>query len=145
RTTITIKKEPRIKVVYDKSQEIQAVLNEIECLMQFFGLLIGTVSVASDIRLSIEGQDLKSWLFVNADFSYNTTFIDVINRPRTYLYVIEKELSCYYLNWRKFYFDDTYSLLRRIYFSVNGRKDIFAEDVFVQYMRILDGYHTRIS
>ena len=145
RTTITIKKEPRIKVVYDKSQEIQAVLNEIECLMQFFGLLIGTVTVASDIRLSIEGQDLKSWLFVNADFSYNTTFIDVINRPRTYLYVIEKELSCYYLNWRKFYFDDTYSLLRRIYFSVNGRKDIFAEDVFVQYMRILDGYHTRIS
>ena len=28
---------------------------------------------------------------------------------------------------------------------MNEKKDIFAEDVFVQYMRILDGYHTRIS
>ena len=36
-------------------------------------------------------------------------------------------------------------MLRRIYFSVNGRKEIFAEDIFVEYMRILDGYHTRIS
>lgn len=70
---------------------------------------------------------------------------DVIDRPRTYLYVIENDLPIYYSNWREFYFDDTYALLRRIFFSVNGRKDIFAEDVFVQYMRILDGYHTRIS
>lgn len=145
RTSITIKKEPRIRVAYDKSQGIQSVLNDIECLMQFFGLLIGSVSVVEDIRLSIDGQDSKSWLFFNFDFSYNARIRDVIDRPRTYLYVIESNLLIYYSNWRKFYFDDTYALLRRIFFSVNGRKDIFAEDVFVQYMRILDGYHTRIS
>lgn len=145
RTSITIKKEPRIKVTYTQPQEIQSVLNDIECLMQFFGLLIGTVSIAEDVRLSVDGQDLKSWLFFNFDFSYNTTVRDVLDRPRTYLYVIEDDLSTYYSNWRQFYFDDTYALLRKIFFSANNRKDIFAEDIFVQYMRILDGYHTRIS
>lgn len=145
RTSITIRKEPRIRVAYDKSQEIQSVVNDIECLMQFFGLLIGSVSIAEDIRLSVDGQDSKSWLFINLDCSYNTTVRDVIDRPRAYSYVIESNLPIYYSNWREFYFDDTYALLRRIFFSVNDKKDIFAEDVFVQYMRILDGYHTRIS
>lgn len=54
-------------------------------------------------------------------------------------------MQIYYSKWRSFYLDDSYSLLRRIFFSVNGKTDIFAEDIFVQYMRILDGYHTRIS
>lgn len=38
----------------------------------------------------------------------------------------------------------TYELLRRIYFAANGRKELFAEEIFVEYMRFLDGYHTRI-
>lgn len=144
RISITIKKEPRIKVIYTKPQNIQSVINDIECLMQFFGLLIGSVSVAEDIRLSIEGQNLKSWLYLNRDFSYNTTKIDILDKPRTYLYVVKELLQNYYLNWRSFYFDDAYSLLRRIYFSVNNKKELFAEEIFVEYMRILDGYHTRI-
>ena len=145
RTSITIKNEPRIEVTYTQSQNVQAVVNDIECLMQFFGLLIGTISVAEDIRLSIEGQDSKCWLYFNEDLSYNTTARDAFDRPRTYLYVVEDSLQTYYSNWRAFYLDDSYSLLRRIFFSVNGKKDIFAEDIFVQYMRILDGYHTRVS
>lgn len=145
RTEIIIKNEPRIKVQYMQEQDIQCVMNDIECMMQFFGLLIGTVSVAQDIRLTIKEQGLKSWLYFNRDFSYNTTTRDVLNRPRTYCYVVEEHLQRYYSNWRKFYLDDSYSLLRRVFFSVNGKKDIFAEDVFVEYMRILDGYHTRIS
>lgn len=145
RTSITIKKEPRIKVKYTRPENVHTVIRDIDCLMQFFGLLIGSVSIAEDIRLCIDGQALKSWLFCNSDFSYNATLVDPLDRPRTYLYVIEDALPTYYLNWRKFYNDDTYALLRRIYFSVNEKKDIFAEDVFVQYMRILDGYHSRIS
>lgn len=145
RTEIIIKNEPRIKVQYTQEQDIQCVMDDIECIMQFFGLLIGTISVAQDIRLTIKDQDLKSWLNFNRDFSYNTTIRDVLNRPRTYYYVVEEHLQRYYSNWRKFYFDDSYSLLRKIFFSVNGKKDIFAEDIFVEYMRILDGYHTRIS
>lgn len=145
RTSITIAKEPRIKIEYKQSQDVQSVINDIECLMQFFGLLIGAISVAEDIRLSIEGQDSKSQLYINRDFSYNTTARGAFDMPRTYLYVVEDLLQIYYSNWREFYLDDSYSLLRRIFFSVNGKADIFAEDIFVQYMRILDGYHTRIS
>lgn len=145
RTSITIAKEPRIKIEYKQSQDVQSVINDIECLMQFFGLLIGAISVAEDIRLSIDGQDSKCWLYFNEDFSYNTTARVGFDRPRTYLYVVEDSLQIYYSKWRSFYLDDSYSLLRRIFFSVNGKTDIFAEDIFVQYMRILDGYHTRIS
>lgn len=88
---------------------------------------------------------MKTWLFFNNDFSYNTIARNVLDKPRTYLYAVESILPSYYSNWRKFYFDDSFSLLRRIYFLSNVKKDIFAEDIFVQYMRILDGYHTRIS
>lgn len=145
RTGITIKKEPRIKVKYNDPQSVHSVMEDIECLMQFFGLLIGTVSTAHDICLSIEGQDLKSWLFFNRDLSYNAMITGITNKPRTYLYVVKDKLVWYYSNWRTFCLDDSYSLLRRIYFSVNGRKEIFVEDIFVEYMRILDGYHARIS
>ena len=145
RTEITLKKEPRIKVEYEVPQNVQSVMDDIECLMQFFGLLIGTVSTAQDIRLSVEGQDLKSWLFVNHDFSYNVATSGMTNRPHSYLYVVNDKLQFYYSNWRTFYLDDSFSLLRRIYFSVNGKKEIFAEEIFVEYMRILDGYHARIS
>lgn len=145
RTEIIIKNEPRIMVQYLEAQDIQSIMNDIEYLMQFFGLLIGTVSIVKDIRLTIENQDLKSWLYINRDLSYNTTNRDVQNKPRTYHYVVEEKLQTYYAYWRSFCLDDSYSLLRRIFFSANGKKDIFSEDIFVEYMRILDGYHTRIS
>ena len=32
-----------------------------------------------------------------------------------------------------------------MYFSANNRKSIFAEDIFVLYVKILEGYHLRIS
>lgn len=142
-TTITVKNEPRIRVLYKESVDVQKVYADIECIMEFFGLLIGKISVANDIRLTVEGQDLKSWLYINHDFSYNTTTQGIFYRPRTYYYVVADNLTSYFLKWREFFFDDGYSMLRRIYFSVNDQKEIFAEDVFVQYMRILDGYHTR--
>lgn len=144
-TTITIKKEPRIKISYKQPSDIQAIQNDIECIMQFFGLLIGRVSTAEDIRLSIAGQTLKSWLFINCDYSYNMVTRDVLDKPRTYHYVLRDNLVDLFANWRGFCCDDQFTLLRRIYFSVNDKKEIFAENVFVEYMRILDGYHTRVS
>lgn len=122
RTEIIIRNEPRIKVKYMQEQDIQFVINDIECIMQFFGLLIGKVSVAEDIRLTIKEQVSKSWLYINRDFSYNTRNRVDLNRPRTYYYVVEEQLQKYYSNWREFYFDDSYSLIRRIFFSVNGKK-----------------------
>ena len=144
-TTITIKKNPRISISYDNAQDINTVLFDIECIMQFFGLLIGSVSDVEDIRLSIENQKCKSRLYINRDFSYNLRAKNIFDNPRTYYYVLKDNLMEYYMSWQKFCEDDTYSLLRRVYFSANDRKDIFAEQIFVEYMRFLDGYHTRIS
>lgn len=142
-TTITIKKEPRIRVIYEQPSDVSTVLSDIECITQFFGLLIGKISDVNDIRLTVEGQKAKSWLFINRDFSYNLMTQDIFDRPRTYHYVVAEKLSAYFLNWYNFFNDEQYALLRRIYFSVNDRQDIFAEEVFVEYIRVLDGYHTR--
>lgn len=144
-TSITIKKEPRIKISYNQPSDIQTIQADIECIMQFFGLLIGRVSTAENIRLSIVGQELKSWLFINLDYSYNMMTRDVLDKPRTYHYILDENLIRLFSNWREFFCDDQFALLRRIFFSVNDKKEIFAENVFVEYMRILDGYHTRVS
>ena len=151
-TEINISKKPRIRVSYNKPVDIQEITSEIECLMQFFGLLIGKVSNAEDIILTIKDQDLKSWLFINHDYSYNFMTQDtlditqyILDKPRIYYYVVEDKIKSYYSKWRKFFNNDDFSLLRRVYFSVNNKKEKYAEEVFVEYMRFLDGYHTRIS
>lgn len=141
---LTIKNVPRIYIDYNTVTDVETVVADIECLMQFFGLLIGAVSTVDDIRLSVEGQDLKSWLYINRDFSYNLRTQDIFDKPRTYYYVLAEKLETYYESWRKFFNDDTYELLRRIYFASNGRKELFAEEIFIEYMRFIDGYHTRI-
>lgn len=87
-TTITIKKNPRISISYDNAQDINTVLFDIECIMQFFGLLIGSVSDVEDIRLSIENQKCKSRLYINRDFSYNLRAKNIFDNPRTYYYVL---------------------------------------------------------
>lgn len=141
---ITVKNAPRIYIDYNETKDVETVIDDIECLMQFFGLLIGTVSTVDDIRLSVDGQDQKSWLYVNRDFSYNLRMQDIFDKPRTYYYVLADNLESYYESWRTFYYDETYELLRKIYFAANGCKELLAEEIFVEYMRFLDGYHTRI-
>lgn len=46
----------------------ERVYADIQILMRFFGMLIGYVSYAKDIRLNIEGKDLKTWIWFNEDF-----------------------------------------------------------------------------
>lgn len=144
-TKITISKVPRIRVSYEIPVDIQVIFSEIECLMQFFGLLIGKVSIVEDIRLTIKDQELKSWLYINHDFSYNLLTQSIIDAPRTYFYIVEDNLETFFANWYAFFNNDDFSLLRRIFFSVNNKGNRFTEEVFIEYMRFLDGYHTRIS
>lgn len=144
-TKITISKIPRIRISYETPVDIQVIFSEIECLMQFFGLLIGKVSIAEEIRLTIKDQKLKSWLYINHDFSYNLLTQSIMDAPRTYFYIVEEKLEVFFSNWYAFFYNEDFSLLRRIYFSVNNKENRFAEEVFIEYMRFLDGYHTRIS
>ena len=136
----TICQKPVICVSYNKPVELHVIISEIECLMQFFGLLIGRVSKAEDIILN-----KKCGLYINRDFSYNLLNRDSFNTPRTYYNTLYENIQSCYSEWRNFFNNDDFSLLRRVYFSVNNKKEKYAEEVFVEYMRFLDGYHTRIS
>ena len=145
RTEIIIKNQPRLYVQYDTTVTTEQVRRDVRCLMQFWGLMIGTVTDAIDIRLDIEGEVCKSWLYMNGDFSYNTSTRRIFNRPRTTLGTVDEKISTYFANWYDFYYNEKFDLVRNMYFSANNRKSIFAEDIFVLYVKILEGYHLRIS
>lgn len=145
RTTFIIKNQPRVRIKYDVEVDIPILQSDIRSIMQFCGLMIGKVTDALDIRLSREGVTHKSWLYINEDFSYNLRTLPSIDRPRTNLSQIGEKVNTYFEGWYAFYQDDTFELVRRMYFMGNDRRDIFAEDILVQYVKILEGYYLRIN
>lgn len=145
RIAFEIKNQPRVRITYDEPSNVEKLHNDIRGIMQFFGLMIGHITDVLDIRLDIQDQDLKSWLYINEDFSYNLRTITAMDKPRTTLKSVEKNIKTYFENWYNFYYDDKFELIRRMYFESNKRKDIYAQDVLVQYVRILEGYHLRIT
>lgn len=58
---------------------------------------------------------------------------------------MEEELANYFEKWYVFSNDDYFFLPRQMFFNSNRKRKIFAEDLFVQYVKILEGYHLRIS
>lgn len=145
RTTYVVKNQPRICISYETPVDVNTVQEQIEYIMQFWGLMIGNVSNAEDIRLSIEGQNLKSWLYINKDFSYNLRSKSITETPRTTLQKIGSHITDHFTSWYHFCCDEHFEFIRRMYFAGNNRKDIFAEDILVLYVKILEGYHLRIS
>lgn len=145
RIAVEIRNQPRVRIVYDEPSDVRKVHNDIRVTMQFFSLMIGHITDVLDIRLDVQNQDLKSWLYINEDFSYNLRTIPILDRPRTKLKMVEENIKSYFETWYDFYFDDKFELIREMYFEGNRRKDIYAQDILVQYVRILEGYHLRIT
>ncbi len=145
RIAFEIRNQPRVRIVYKEPSNVEKLHSDIRAIMQFFGLMIGHITDALDIRLDIQNQDLKSWLYINEDFSYNLRTMPTIDRPRTKLKTVEENINRYFESWYYFYYDDKFELIRRMYFEGNKRKDIYAQDILVQYVRILEGYHLRIT
>ena len=141
--SITVCKIPKIRVRYSVSVNMDTVRDYIECLMQFFGLLIGKVSFAEDIMITDSESDVRGYLYVNNDFSYNMLNYLYNDRPRTYCHVVENQICDLFTRWHEFYYDDNYALIRRIFFSMNSQRLYYAEEIFVEYMKFLDGFHTR--
>lgn len=67
-----------------------------------------------------------------------------IDKSRTKLSIIGDKIQGYFENWYEFYYDNRFELVRRMYFMGNARKDILAEDILAQYVRLLEGYYIRI-
>ena len=41
--------------------------------------------------------------------------------------------------------EEKFDFIRKRFFSANVDKNIFAEDILVEYVRIIEGYHLRIT
>ena len=145
RVSFEIINQPRIKIAYDNPEDVNRLISDIRGIMQFWGLMIGHITDVLDIRLDIKDQKMKSWLYINEDFSYNLRTQGIINNPRTKLKTTEENIQMYFENWYDFYYDNKFELIRRMYFEANKRKELNGEDILVQYVRILEGYHLRVT
>ena len=143
RTTAVVNVQPRIQITYGRSVTINEINRDIGFTMQFWGLMIGCVSVVQDIRLTINGQDLKCWLYLNRDYSYNLRSTSIADRPRTSLKKIGNDIQRYFSTWYSFCCNEKYEFIRRMYFFTNNRSAKFSEDIFLQYVKILEGYSLR--
>lgn len=144
-TTFILKNQPRLFITYSETCDVNRVLADVRAVMQFFGLMIGHVSDVEDLRLARKSQGCRSWLYVNQDYSYNLRTMGMTDQKRTTFAGMDYQIQKYFERWYTFYYDETFSFIRRMYFSANNRKDIFLEDVLVQYIRILEGYDLRVS
>ena len=145
RTMFVLKNQPRIFIEYEEPVDVYRIQDDISVIMQFWGLMIGHVSNVEDIRLTLDGQAYKNWLYINKDFSYNLLTYNSMEKVRTNFEKIDEKVEEYFTNWYNFCNDEKFEFIRRMYFSANDRKTIFAEDILVQYVRILEGYHLRKS
>ena len=145
RVSIGIENQPRIRITYDNPEDVNRLVSDIRGIMQFWGLMIGHITDVLDIRLDIKDQEMKSWLYINEDFSYNLRTQGNIDKPRTKLKTTEGNIQIYFEKWYDFYYDNKFELIRRMYFEANKRKELNGEDILVQYVRILEGYHLRVT
>lgn len=145
RTTFVLKNQPRIFINYENTVDVVRVQNDLETIMEFWGLLIGHVSVVEDIRLKIANKDMKSILYINQDFSYNLRNWSLMDKPRTTFEEVDENINQYFTNWYDFCGEEKFNFIRKKFFSANANKSIFAEDILVEYVRIIEGYHLRIT
>lgn len=131
---------PKIRVFSDKTTDIFSLTNMLESIMEFWGLIIGYISCIENIKI-ITTEDDKLELFLNYDFSYNLSRSN--NYPKAQIKL--GELIEYFKNWFEFVNNEKFSFLRKMYFVANKSENIFLEDLFIEYVRILEGYHSRIQ
>ena len=143
---LVIKNQPRIYVNYLESVDVGRVHEDINTIMQFWGLLVGRATNADDIRLEFSDTEIRGWLYINQDFSYNLNAFETIPQLRTSQETFQEgQIGSLFENWYNFCSDEKFSYVRNMYFGINRRDDHFLEEYFVEYVRILEGYHLRIS
>ncbi|UWD49682.1 hypothetical protein NYR90_05455 [Clostridioides difficile] len=140
-----IRNIPRVYVEYENTVNDEQVFKDISCIMRFFGILCGYVSYVRDIKLEIQNQDNKVWLFFNYDFSYNLLHHNRIGGMRTKLEDVEDKLTLYFENWYEFNNDDTFKLPRNMFFNINKKDELNAQELFLNCCKIIEGYDLRIS
>ncbi|WP_148298752.1 HEPN domain-containing protein [Paenibacillus pini] len=142
---MTLRNAPRIFIEYEDEVDDSVVRGDLYKIMRFFALLIGRISYADDIRLTLANSSLKMWFFINTDFSYNTTSTAYHLRNRTDAEKIFGNLQYYFEKWYFFSQNDNFSFLQDVFFRLNGKKSTNIEELFLNYCKFLEGYDLRVS
>lgn len=149
-TCVTVEKVPEIHIKYHNPVSLERVRSDIQMNMEFWGLIIGHVSTVEDILLHFcddnEGDkhDCKQ-MYINADYSYNLRSLDLFHRVNTDYNLLKDSIQSLFNGWSVFFQNEKYAYLRDNYFMVNRKNQPFLEDIFVTYVRFLEGYHLRFT
>ncbi|MFC5528356.1 HEPN domain-containing protein [Cohnella yongneupensis] len=141
---MTLRNAPRIFIEYETKVDDEIVISHLRIIMRFFGLLIGKITSAEDIRLILKEDGLRMWLFVNKDFSYNNEILSTY-RSRVNYDKIKEDLQDYFEKWFMFAEDEKYTYLQDVFFHFNGKRGSTVEDLFLTYCKFLEGYDLRVS
>lgn len=149
-TSVTIEKIPTVCISYHAPVSLGRVRSDIKMNMEFWGLIIGHVSIAEDILVhfsysnGIDAKDCKQ-MYINADYSYNMHAVDLFKKINTNFEMLKDSIGSIYEGWIGFYHDQKYNFLINNYFTANRMNLPSLEDVFVDYVRFLEGYEIRVS
>lgn len=149
-TSITVEKVPEIHIKYHNPVSLEQVRSDIQMNMEFWGLIIGRVSTVEDIHIRTCSDNLEKGnncilMYINADYSYNLRAIDLFHRIDTNYQLLDESISFLYKGWSRFFQDEKYSYIRNNYFMVNRKAQPSLEDIFVTYVKFLEGYELRVS
>jgi hypothetical protein len=145
RNEMSLKKMPRVYVEFSEPTNDIAISSNIEIIMRFFALLIGRISTADDIRLTLHKKDMRMWLYLNYDFSVNTNINAYWMRYRTKGEDIHGILKSWFNKWYSFSLDQSFKFLQDAYFHTCSKRMLSIEDTFLTYCRFLEGYDLRVS
>jgi len=145
RNEMSLKKVPRVFVEFESPVNDEAVFSNIEILMRFFSLVIGKVSTANDIRMKLDGKDMRMWYFLHHDFSVNSNRNPYCLRYRTKSEDVLELLSLWFRKWYFFSSDESFKFLQDAYFETCTKRVWTIEEIFLVYCRFIEGYDLRIS
>ena len=142
---MTLRKKPRIFVEFEKAENDMMVVNYIRILTRFFSMLIGKVSAAIDIRLSTKSEKTSMWLFINEDFSVNNEVNLYSISYRTEYKEVSEQLKVWFETWYNFSIDSSFMFLQNYFFSTCSKKHWNIEELFLIYIKFVEGYDLRVS
>lgn len=128
-----LEKIPRVNVQFSKPVNDKTVQLNIDIIMRFLGLLLGSVSDVKDIRLTFGKEQFRMWLYVNYDFSINSNRNTYWQNPRTQFAEIKENLQRWFEKWYLFSQDESLNFIQNAYFQIQRNKKYNLEDVLITY------------
>ena len=144
-TSVMLSQHPQILIQYEDDTNLETVVNEISTIIQFFCVMIENITGIDDIYLFYGDEKKPDKIYFNKDFSYNTKDCTPTYQHPTTFEDVSESLTKYFSNWYSFCQKSDFDFLRMMYFLENGNSKRYVEDIFVVYVKFLEGYFWRTS